>query len=183
MKYYSEVILKNNENCVIRSCDENDAEKLIEVNLKTREETDFLLSYPEEFVLTVEDEREFLKSFCESDNSVRICAETGGKLVGSAGIERVGNRIKNSHRAYFGIGVIKEYWGIGIGKALTLACIECAKSAGYKQLELDVISDNTSAYNLYKSVGFVEYGKNPKGFCTKDGKYQELILMRLDLEC
>lgn len=183
MKYYSEVILKNNENCVIRSCDENDAEKLIEVYLKTREETDFMLSYPEEFVLTVEDERGFLKSFCESENSVQICAEIGGKLVGSAGIESVGNRIKNSHRAKFGIGVTKEYWGMGIGKALTLACIGCAKSAGYKQLELDAVSDNTAAHNLYKSVGFAEYGKNPKGLCTKDGKYQELILMRLDLEC
>ena len=65
--------------------------------------------------------------------------------------------------------------------ALTEACIECAKEAGYTQLELDVVSDNASAISLYKKVGFVEYGRNPKGFNSRISGYQELIYMKLDL--
>ena len=103
------------------------------------------------------------------------------KLAGTAGIDALGNKYKTKHRAEFGIGIAREFWGLGIGRALTEACIECAKEAGYTQLELDVVSDNASAISLYKKVGFVEYGRNPKGFNSRISGYQELIYMKLDL--
>ena len=42
----------------------------------------------------------------------------------------------------------QEYWGLGIGRALTEACIEYAKRAGYAQLELEVVAENSSAIGL-----------------------------------
>lgn len=84
--------------------------------------------------------------------------------MGTAGIEAVGRKYKIRHRAEFGISVAKEFWGLGIGQALTTACIECAKAAGYVQLELNVVADNVRAISIYKKTGFVEYGRNPKGF-------------------
>ena len=69
-----------------------------------------------------------------------------------------------------------------IGAALTGACIDCAKEAGFWQLELEVVGDNETAVRLYKKYGFVEYGRNPRGFLTRDGRWQELVLMRLELE-
>ena len=56
-----------------------------------------------------------------------------------------------------------------------------ARKAGYTQLELDVVADNASALALYKKFGFVEYGRNPKGFRSRNTGYQELVLMRLAL--
>ena len=70
----------------------------------------------------------------------------------------------------------------GIGAALTGACIDCAKEAGFRQLELEVVGDNENAVRLYKKYGFMEYGRNPRGFLTRDGRWQELVLMRLELE-
>ena len=99
-----------------------------------------------------------------------------------AGIDAVGACHKVSHRAEFGICLVKEYWGLGLGKAMTKACIKCAEEAGYAQLELNVVADNQSAIRLYKKMGFVEYGRNPKGFRSRRSGYQELIYMRLDLE-
>ena len=61
------------------------------------------------------------------------------------------------------------------------ACIACARQAGYTQLEPDVISDNEHAISLYKKLGFMEYGCNPKGFQSKYSGFQELIYMRLEL--
>ena len=52
---------------------------------------------------------------------------------------------------------------------------------GFLQMELEVVADNLSAISLYESVGFREYGRNPRGFRTKDGLWQELVLMRLEL--
>ena len=68
------------------------------------------------------------------------------------------------------------------GAALTGACIDCAKEAGFRQLELEVVGENETAVRLYKKYGFVEYGRNPRGFLTRDGRWQELVLMRLELE-
>ena len=77
---------------------------------------------------------------------------------------------------------MKDYWGLGIGRALTEACIECAKAAGYAQLELSVVAENERAVALYESVGFVEFGRNPMGFKSRLSGYQELVDMRLELE-
>ncbi len=38
-----------------------------------------------------------------------------------------------------------------------------------------------TALTLYRSVGFVEYGRNPKGFRSRVSGWQELVLMRLEL--
>lgn len=89
--------------------------------------------------------------------------------------------LRSGTAAEFGISIAKEFWGLGIGQALTAACIDCARKAGYAQLELDVVADNASALALYKKFGFVEYGRNPKGFRSRNTGYQELVLMRLAL--
>ena len=48
-----------------------------------------------------------------------------------------------------------------------ISCIECAKTAGYIQLELNVVAENIRALSMYKKAGFVEYGRNPKGFHSR----------------
>ena len=61
------------------------------------------------------------------------------------------------------------------------SCIECAKAAGYSQLELNVIAENVRALSMYEKAGFVEYGRNPKGFNSRLAGFQEVIYMRLEL--
>ena len=117
----------------------------------------------------------------DSENEIEILAFKDGILAGIAGIDAVGAKYKVKHRAEFGISILKEYWGFGIGRALINACVQCAKEAGYVQLELDVVADNTRAIALYQSVGFQEYGRNPKGFRSKTAGFQELVYMRLEL--
>ena len=75
----------------------------------------------------------------------------------------------------------RKYWGLGIGRALMNACIDCARQAGYTQLELDVVADNARAMALYTQAGFTEYGRNPRGFKSRTAGYQELVYMRLEL--
>ena len=108
-------------------------------------------------------------------------AEINGKIVGTAGIEAVGWNFKVRHRADFGIGILREYWGLGIGSALTRVCIECARAAGYSQLELNVVAENKAAAALYEKLGFKEYGRNPQGFRSRITGFQELIYLRLEL--
>jgi len=181
MKYEQTILLKNGKEAVIRNGDELDGNDVFDVFNRTHGETDYLLTYPNENSFDSEQEAQFLKEKAISPNEIELVAIVDGKIAGTAGIESVGEKYKVKHRAEFGIGILKEYWGLGLGKALTKACIQCAIDAGYEQLELNVIAENERALSLYRSLGFIEYGRNPRGFNSKISGYQELVYMLLEL--
>ena len=182
MEYNKTVILKDGRECVLRNGTENDAKAVYDDFNLTHEQTDYLLSYPDENSFSVEQEAEFLKAKTESPNEIMIIAVVDGYVAGTAGIEAIGDKDKVKHRAELGIAIDKEYWRLGIGRALMEACIECAKAAGYAQVELEAVAENESAIRLYESMGFTEFGRNPKGFRSRLTGWQPLVLMRLDLE-
>lgn len=181
MEYRRTVKLKDGRECCLRNGMERDGESALANFRLTHAQTDYLLSYPDEKSMTAEQEARFLQEKMESDREIEILAEIGGEIAGSAGIESVGTQEKVRHRAEFGVSVNQKYWGLGIGRALLKACIECARNAGYAQLELSVVAENQSAVALYQSEGFVEYGRNPMGFRSRLSGWQELILMRREL--
>lgn len=181
MEYSQKITLKNGMECHLRSGVESDAQAVLDNFNLTHSETDYLLSYPDENSFDVSTESSFLKEKYESENEIEIIAVVNGTVVGSAGFEKNGDKYKVRHRAKFGISVAQEYWGLGIGKALMDACISCAKAVGYVELELTVVAENERAVSMYKKAGFVEYGRNPKGFNSRLTGYQELIYMRLEL--
>lgn len=181
MVYFKETITKDKRKLILRNAAGADAKDYIEYFNTAHSETDYLTTYPDESQHDIGIMAARLEEARVSKSDVEICAFVDGRLVGSAGINMVKNRDKTRHRAEFGISIIKDYWGLGIGNELTKACIEAAEDAGYLQLELDVVSENESAISLYRKFGFVEYGRNPKAFRTRQGQWQELVLMRLEL--
>ena len=182
MQYEKTITLKDGRPCVLRSGTEQDGQALLELFVLTHTQTDYLVDYPDEITMTAEQETQFLKAKAESDNEVEILAVVDGRVVGSSGIWCVRDRVKLRHRAWFGVSVEKAFWGLGIGRELTQSAIDCAKAAGYRQLELEVLADNEKALSLYKSAGFTEYGRNPLGIRLRGSGYHALVLMRLDLD-
>ena len=182
MLYNKRISLRDGRTCVLRNGDAQDGQALFDNFMLTHAQTDWLLSYPDENSMNAAQEAAFLKEKAMSPNEIEIIAEIDGRVVGSAGIERVGHKDKVKHRAEFGISVDKDCWGLGIGRALTRACIECAKTAGYLQLELQAVEANERAVALYRSEGFVEYGRNPRGFRSRINGWQPILLMRLELD-
>ena len=181
MKYSKNIVLKNGTEVLIRNGDAPDGAAVFENFNRTHEETDYLLSYPDENSFDAEQEGRFLEEKTNSANEIEIIAIVDDTVVGTAGIEAIGNKYKVKHRAEFGISILKEYWGIGLGRALTEACIQCAREAGYVQLELNVVAENERALSLYRSLGFEEFGRNPRGFKSRTSGYQELVYMLLIL--
>ena len=181
MKYDKIITLKNGREALLRNGEFADGEAVFVNFNETHAETDYLLSYPDENSFDAQQEAEFLKEKTESPNEIEIVAVVDGVVAGTAGIEAVGAKYKLKHRAELGIAILKEYWGLGLGKALMEACIECAKEAGYTQLELNAVAENERAVSLYKKMGFVEYGRNPRGFNSRLSGYQEVVYMLLVL--
>lgn len=181
MIYSKTVTLRDGRLCTLRNGTELDAQDVLSTFLLTHGQTDFLTTYPDEATFSVLQEKDYLNKKTENPREVELVAEVDGVITGTAGIGAVGSAEKTSHRATFGIGIDKAWWGLGIGRALTEACIECAAAAGYSQLELEVVADNERALSLYRSAGFVEYGRNPNGFISRKIGRQAIILMRLEL--
>ena len=181
MVYNSMITLKDGRRCVLRNAAAADGEAVFDVFNRTHAETDYLLSYPDENSYDPEQEAQFLQEKTDSPQEIEILALVEGKAAGVAGIEAVGTKHKVRHRAEFGISILREYWGLGLGRALTDACIRCAREAGYLQLELNAVAENERAISLYRSVGFEEFGRNPRGFRSRSSGFQEVVYMLLRL--
>lgn len=181
MKYSERIALKNGKELLLRNTEASDGKAVLENFNQTHAETDWLLSYPDENTFDAEKESRFLERKATSQKEIELVAVVDGKVVGTAGVDALGTRYKVAHRAEFGVSIQKDYWGLGIGCAMMEACIKCAREAGYVQLELNVVEDNERAVSMYQKAGFVECGRNPKGFRSRISGYQEVVSMRLEL--
>ena len=181
MRYAKTVLLVGGVELLVRNAVASDARALHETMQRTHAQTDYLLSYPDEQSDDDEQEARSLEETERSGNEVELVAIIDGRIVGSAGVSAVRRRRKVAHRARFGISILKEYWGMGIGRMLTDVSIDCARQAGYTQLELEVVADNERAVSLYRCAGFEEFGRNPRGYRSAAAGYQEIVHMRLEL--
>lgn len=103
-----------------------------------------------------------------------IWAVHDGKIIGNVDV-KVG-RSREPHVGTIGLMVDKDFRGQGLGKELLKIILAQAKKMGLKIVELNLFSDNIAAINLYKKMGFNEYGKLPDGF-FRQGKYSDKIYM------
>lgn len=103
------------------------------------------------------------------------------KLVALSNVNRnFDNRERGRHVGIFGISVEKEFREEGIGFELAKTIIEEAKNkiTGLKMVVLDVYGINNRAINLYRKLGFKEYGVLKAGIFYK-GKYIDEVKMVL----
>ena len=182
MDYRTDVTLKDGTPCTIRTGTADDAAQMREELLVELAETEFLRSYPDEMKLDVQQEAEWLDGRAQDPRAVELVAVVDGEILGHSGIWPVDTADKERHRAEFGISIGRRAWDNGLGRALAEAALECARQAGYRQLELEVVAENERARALYQKVGFREHGRVPRGFHTRDGRDHDLILMWLPLD-
>lgn len=169
MEYESkEIKLKNGQTVCFRAPTAEDAENVLTYMKTVTAETDFLMNYPEEYVLTAEDEAKILDGMKASEKRLMILCETDGKLLGNCMLS-FGERIKTSHRATVAISVLKEYWGLGIGTALFREMIRISEENGILQMELEFVEGNEGAKALYEKLGFTIVAEKPNALRLKDG--------------
>lgn len=155
---------------IIREAKPKDAEEIILMVKQVMKETGFFPHTAEEFNITVDNEIEYMKS-----TALFLLAEIDGKIAGSATLDRSDLK-KLNHNVTFGITILKEYCGLGIGSILMEKVIEWTKSEGVEKIELEVFENNISAIKLYNKFGFIEEGRRKKMIKTDEG-YLDMIIM------
>lgn len=167
--------LRDGRKLLIREPVVTDAAELIEMLHKVHRETGFLLRTPEEFNITLEQEENLIREKNKDPDYLFLVGEVDERIVTSMGAQR-GTRNKLKHTALFGISVLKDYWGLGIGRAMIEELFNWAKMKGIEKINLEVFEGNVRAQNLYRSLGFKVEGRRQKQIKI-DGDYQDLILM------
>lgn len=171
------ILLKDGRTAILKSPCVEDAEKLLNYIKKSCGETDFLLRYPEEWSITVEQEVEWVNRLRSSPNTLGIACYVDGKVAGNCEISfRSG--IKTSHRATVAIAILKDYWNLGIGSAMFEELITAAQKRGTEIMELEFIEGNDRARHLYEKFGFRVISQKPNAFKLKDGTYRDEFYMQ-----
>lgn len=166
----------NNLRYLVRSAIEIDANNLSEVRLQIDGETEYLDREKGEAYIDESGFKQIIEDDTEMISNLFLVAEVNGKIVGYSRCE--GNKLKRtSHKVEFGVCVLKEYWGYGIGQNLLKESIYWADSNGIKKITLNVLETNDKAIMLYKKYGFELEGILKKDKVLSDGNYYNTVLM------
>ncbi len=147
------------------------------INALSAEKT-FILFQGEQ--LSLEDEKQYLdnclKQIAEGTR-VQLLVFSGEKLIGNAEITRYGG--VQRHIGGLGIAVADGYRGGGVGELLMKLLIEeaAATFTGLQMVILEVFGNNTVAMNLYRKLGFVEYGRLPNGIIHRDQLVDAVLMV------
>ena len=174
------ITLRNGRQATFRSPRKEDAAELLNYLRQTAEETDFVLRYPDEITMTLEQEETFIERINQSENNYMIICLVDGKHAGNCSMQFHDKR-KVRHRGEVAIALMKEFWGMGIGTFMFEEMIRIARECGKTQLELGMVEGNERGLALYRKMGFREYGRLPNAFHQKDGTMRDEILMVREL--
>ena len=155
---------------VLRSADVSDAAALIDYLKITTAETPYLIREPQEVTLTLEQEQRFIESIMKAEKALLLIASIDGKHIGNCSLMSIAPYKRYAHRGEIAIALYQE---CGIGKVMMQTVLDVAKLLGYEQVELEVVSDNSRAIEMYKKLGFEKYGSFPNNMKYSDGTYAD----------
>lgn len=172
-KYGPEIFqLKNGKAATMRHCAPDDAQLFPPFHQLISRETHFTLQV-ESKPPTVEKTRE---AWVDSENdpyALRIGVFVDGKLIAQLGFRAQDpSHPWTRHLGQFGMMVLKEYWGHGIGRQLLLAMEDFAKSIGISKIEAEVRTENTRGIHLYEAAGYLIEGTR-KNAAFIDGRFHD----------
>lgn len=165
----------------LRSPVKTDAQPLVDFCTEIFATSDYVITQPDEYEANCEKQEAWIKNFDNSTGSVCIIAEIDKKVIGNIDFRNNPDRKRIKHRGEFGMSVLKEWRGKGLGKILIAELISWAKlpSNPIEKIELVVIEENEPALRLYKSLGFKEEGRIYREFKLSDDTYLDGISMGL----
>jgi putative acetyltransferase len=112
-----------------------------------------------------------------TEDGAELVAVADGRVVGGVRVVRE-QHAATRHVASFGLLVLAEQRGRGIGRALLAEVIRWAEHVGIRKLELAVYPDNEAAIALYRAAGFVEEGRLRGHSRRREGFADEVLMGR-----
>ncbi|MNP30360.1 putative acetyltransferase [compost metagenome] len=176
MKISPKAFVVNGMSYVIRSALPGDAAALSGVRVQIDGETEFMDRERGEGYIDPAGFEDLIRADTEEARNLFLVAEAGGRILGYCRCE--GSALKRLfHRVEFGICILKEFWGYGIGRNLLQETVSWADAAGVEKIGLHVLETNTKAIRLYESFGFEQEGLLRRDKRLSDGQFYNTVVM------
>jgi len=173
--------LKDGRKVKIREATLKDAEELRNVIKEYVERSEFIPYAEGEFNLSIEEEEQWIQSFIDIPNGLLLIADIEGKIVGNLSLN-ANKREMLQHTAIIGIGMLKEYRGLGLGSIFFQETINWAKNySSLEFLSLETYATNKAGIALYKKFGFKQAGLLSGFVKVSPNEYIDSITMVLDI--
>lgn len=171
-----EYVVKNVQ-VVIRPAEAMDAEALSALRLKADEETPYLDREPGEAYLDADQFRQVIEAdTARAGSCLFLVAEANGRLAGFCRCE--GKTLERfRHQAEFGVMILEEFWGLGIGSRLLEHTLHWADTSGILKVTLHVAAVNGKAAELYRKHGFEVEGVLRQDRRFRDDTFSDTIVM------
>jgi RimJ/RimL family protein N-acetyltransferase len=166
--------LRDGSRLTIAAPTADDAERLLDFANAVGGESDYLTFGKGEFDMTVEDEVKFIET-AEEKGHLMLKGEIGGELVSILHVSR-GPRPRVRHVGELGITVRQSSWGLGVGRHMMEAMLDWARESGLRKVNLKVRWDNARAIALYESLGFVQEGRQARGYLFEGAFFDEICM-------
>jgi ribosomal protein S18 acetylase RimI-like enzyme len=146
------------------------------INLLSKEQT-YLIFQGEE--VSYDDEAAWLKSKLDhiaSKQAVMLLAFHGNELIAASEVDLL--RGIKRHTGSLGISVAQKYRGQGVGEVLIRHVISTSyeELSGLEIITLEVFGNNPIAINLYRKVGFTEFGRIPGGIIHRGSQVDAVYM-------
>lgn len=169
------------EKVIIRKANKSDAKALVDYLNIIGGESDYLTFGAGEFGKSVEQEEAYIENVLKEKNALALIAIVNGKIVGNLNFSG-GLRQRTAHVGEFGVSVLKEYCGNGIGEELIKYLIDWSKTSSIiRKINLRVRTDNLRGIKLYKKLGFLEEGIIKRDL-TINGEFFDSLIMGLIID-
>ncbi len=176
------ITLKNGKTATIRRAHPEDSPQYAAMSNQCYFETRFLSRCPEDEMFEPNSMVDYIKNMEKAEKEILLMAVCDEKIVGNGRIDACLDRRKMKHKCDLDISLLKDYWGIGLGKALMVELIDFAKQSGFEKIDLNVAHDNARAIGLYEHLGFKETGREVNAMKHGDGDYSDFVFMTLFLK-
>lgn len=166
----------NQRKLIIREAELRDAEALARLRVKTDGETEYMDREEGEGYLSPKDFEELIMTDRKESNNLCLVACDKQEVVGYCRCE--GNKLKRlSHQVTFGIAIMKEYWGYGLGRQMLKMVIAWSEEQKIHKINLSVSRSNKRAIHLYETYGFQIEGCLKDDKRLSDGEYHDTLLI------
>lgn len=176
------MVIHNRDFCVkglmytVRSANAQDAAELSALRLQIDGETENLDREKGEGYIDPQGFERIIDRDSVSPRNLFLVVVVQDRIVGFSRCEGVYLK-RSAHKVEFGVCVLQEFWGYGIGKNLLQESISWADANGIRKIMLNVLETNEKAIQLYKSLGFEIEGVLKQDKLLADGMYYNTIMM------
>lgn len=158
-----QLTLLSGRKIAVRSLSVGDENIFLDFYARIPHESNHTNQYVGKKLLTTEEARSRIERNIADPVTLDVGAFDGPRLIGFLNFRKDNpDHPWQQHLGRFGMMILKDYWGLGIGKRLLKTFEPHAVSCGIKKIEAEVRVANERGVSLYKNAGYQIEGRRTK---------------------